>query len=152
MFPLTSLLLGFLGSIVRHSFLSCTSVWQTAAEEHLGIRLIQGGFWGWRSPCKASVACKVLGSGNCESWPQRAFISPVVCRSQCGWVCPFSHKRPERALRLILFLYVFFMRNVFSCFIIIVLCGKGHLHRKWLIWWKYFSCRGLHLLPGTMLC
>lgn len=79
-------------------------------------------------------------------------ISPVVCRSRCGCACPFSHNRSERPLRAILYFYVCFMRNVFSCFVIIVLCGKGHLHRKWLIWWKYFSCPGLHLLPGTMLC
>lgn len=87
-------------------------------------------FGAGKASVRHSFAFKVLGSGNCENWPQRAFISPVVCRFHCGCVCPFSHSRLERALRLTLYFYVCFMRNVFSCFIIIVLCDKGHLHRK----------------------
>ena len=137
MFPLTSPLLGFAGSIVRHSFLSYSSACGTAA----GERLLEFGssgeaFGADEAPARHLFPFKVLGSGNCENRPQRALIDPVVYRasSWSAWLCMplfsqqacpvLTHNRPEIALRLTLYFYVCFTRNVFSHLIIIVLCGK----------------------------
>lgn len=138
MFPLTSPLLGFAGSIVRHSFLSCSSVCGTAA----GERLLEFGSFGeafgaGKAPARRLFGFKVLGFGNCENWLQRAFIDSVVyhASSSSAWLCVplfsqqacpvLTHNRPEIALRLTLYFYVCFTRNVFSHLIIIVLlCGK----------------------------
>lgn len=137
MFPLTSPLLGFAGSIVRHSFLSCSSVCGTAAGERLLEFGSSGRLFGTgEAPARRLFTFKVLGSGNCENWPHRAFIDPVVyhASSWSAWLCMplfsqqacpvLTHNRPEIALRLTLYFYACFTRNVFSDLIIIVLCGK----------------------------
>lgn len=140
MFLLTSALLGFAGSIVRHSFLSCSSACGTAAGKRLlEFHLSRETFGAGETPARHLFTFKVLGSGNCENWPQRVFInltlwSTVPLFDQRGCACPclvsqqarpvLTHNGPEIALRLTLYFYVCFTRNVFSRLIIVVLCGK----------------------------
>lgn len=132
MFPLTSPLSGFARSMVRHSFLSCSLACRAAAAECLlEFGSSREAFGVGEAPARRLLAFKVLGSGDCENHPQRAFIasSPSACLCMSLFLqqaCPvLTHNKPEIAPRLTLYFYVCFTRNVFSHLIIILLlCGK----------------------------